>query len=149
MSRRLSVLVLSAALASSGCLASWFRQLRENPVAALQEGVGFISNAAGLADLAFNTWASANPDGAEGARLQFSSVMGNVRRGLEAAQSGLRVAARAQGPSPDANNLLRDARDAMTNMNAFLQGLGGPAGRASSPIMQQAVQATAAAAQPL
>lgn len=143
------MLALLLALGASGCLASWFETLRRDPIAGIAEGVGFLQNALGLADVAFNGWAAANPDTAGASRQQFNSLVGNVRRGLNVAQSGVRTAAVAHAPAPNVNELLGSAREGMQNVSAFLQGLSGGPGRAASPDLQAAITATAAASRPL
>ena len=77
--------------------------------------------------------------------IRFEQVAGNVDRGLVVAQDGLRLAAHA-GRTPDMTALLRDATTAMRDVHAFLEGLPTPPGRAPTPMMVEALRATAQAA---
>lgn len=143
--RVMCVVVLSLSL--SGC--AWFQRLKDDPIAALQEGLGYMNTALGLARTAFEVWAATNPELAVGVRHQFTEVTGTVQRGMMVAQDGLRLAANARGPSPDVPTLLRDSQTAMRSVHDFLANLpGNGPGRASHPSMRDALLATERAATP-
>ena len=139
--RRLIVLALMC-LSLSGC-AGWIERFKKDPVAALQDGVGFIRTAASMASAAFEVWASTNQDMAANVRPQFHQVIGDVNRGLLVAQDGLRLAAQTRSDAPDVSALLRDAQTAMQHLHEFLGNLpGNGPGRAADPLMRDALQAT-------
>lgn len=150
MKKSFHALVLVVLCSLNGC-ASWFEQLRTNPIAGISTGVSYIQTALSLARGAFEIWATTSgaPD-VETTRARFNEVAASVDRGLLAAQDGLRLASHAGGPAPDMNVLLRDAQQAISSVNAFLSGLpGNGPGRASHPSMRDALQATEAASRPL
>lgn len=136
------IVLLALLFNLTGC--AWAQRFKDDPIAALQDGVGYIRTALSLASSAFELWASANPDTAVEARTQFQMISANIDRGLIVAQDGLRLAASASGSPPDANVLLRDAQTAVGSLHRFLVGLpGGNAPRAgSNSPMQAAIEAT-------
>lgn len=149
MRRRFALMTLVLALNVSGC--AWAQRFQEDPIAALQEGVGYVRTALSLATSAFEMWATANPETSADARTQFHMISSNVDRGLIVAQDGLRLAASASGPAPDINVLLRDAQTAMGSLHQFLVGLpSGTAPRAGAGgPMQSAIEATERASRPV
>lgn len=145
---RKMLLVLTLSLSLSGC--AWAQRFQEDPIAALQEGVGYVRTALSLAATAFELWATANPDTSADARTQFHMISNSVDRGLIVAQDGLRLAASASEPAPDINVLLRDAQTAMGSLHQFLASLPNgtsPRAGASGP-MQAALTATERASRP-
>ena len=144
--RFLFVVILSLSL--SGC--AWFQKLHDDPIAAMQDGVGYIRTAASLASTAFELWATANPDAAANVRPQFQQIMGEVDRGLLVAQDGLRLAANARGPAPDISVLLRDAQTAMGHLHEFLANLPSSSRPNATPsqAMRSALVATERASLP-
>ena len=142
------VLIALLLLPQTGC-AAWFDLLRTNPIAALQQGAGYIGTAAQLARTAFDAWAAMNPEAAVDARPRFQQVMGQVDRGLMVGQDALSIAAHASAPAPDANLLLKDAQSAMGNVHEFLSGLKMPPGGAMDSTMIEALKATEKASHPL
>ena len=146
---RFALLVLVFSLNTTGC--AWAQRFRDDPIAALQEGVGYIRTALSLATSAFEMWASSNPEASADARSQFHMIAGNVDRGLIVAQDGLRLAASTSGPAPDINVLLRDAQTAIGSLSRFLAEL--PSGNApraaSNGSMQAAITATERASRPV
>lgn len=141
------VLVLVLGVFGGGC--AWWSQLKSDPVTALSEGTNYIRTGLSLARVAFDIWAAADPNGAAAPRNTFNTIVGNVERGLQVAQSGLRTAAVARGPAPDTEALLREAQTAMRDLNAFLSGLPSRGdGRAVDPTMRAALQATLEASRP-
>jgi len=141
--RRYAVrLALVLTLTLPGC-ASWIQQFKDNPVLALQTNVQYISTALSLARGAVAVYSAASGD--TDIVTRFEQVAGNVDRGLVVAQDGLRLAAHA-GRTPDMTALLRDATTAMRDVHAFLEGLPTPPGRAPTPMMVEALRATAQAA---
>lgn len=139
-------LVIAFALLNAGCTGAWWQQLRENPLAALQEGSGYIRTALGLAQTAFNAYAQQTGTVQPGAVNTFNHIVGNVQRGLQVANDGLRIAQHARGPAPDANALLNDARAAMGDVAAFLTGLRQQPGQAADPLLRDAIAAAERAA---
>jgi hypothetical protein len=142
------VFILTIALSLSGC--AWFQKLKDDPIAAMQDGVGYIRTAVSLASTAFELWATANPDTAADARSQFQAIVGSVDRGLITAQDGLRLAANARGPAPDVSALLRDAQTAMASLHQFLANLPGRTRPGATPneSMRAALEATERASRP-
>lgn len=151
MKKQLMALVaLLAALTMSGCNAAWFQALRSNIVVAAQDGVSYIRTALSMARGAFEVWAATDPEGTAAIRARFNELTAQVDRGLIVAQDGLRLAAHIGGPAPDLNELLREAQQAIGSIHAFLAGLpGNGPGRASSPTMREALEATAQASRPI
>lgn len=142
MKSRWLALCLALSLSTAGCAAFW-QFIRSNPFGAVLEGVGYLQNATGLAELAFNAWAAANPDTSADARARFNEILGNVRRGISLAQSGMRVAAEARRDNVNPDALMREARDAVSSLTQFLQGLPQPPGRGAGPrgsLMSQAIE---------
>lgn len=151
MKARLLILGLVLSLSSSGCAALW-SFIRSNPFGAVMEGVSYLQNATGLAELAFNAWAAANPDTSADARARFNEILGNVRRGISLAQSGMRVAAEARRDNIDPNTLMHEAQDAVSSLTQFLQGLPRPPGRTAGPqgsLMSQAIEQCQQATRPV
>jgi len=134
----LLVLVVLFALATNGC-AAWWQNFKNNPIAGILEATTYAMNALGLADMAFNAWASANPEGAAGARPQYTAIVSNVRNGIATAQGALRTAAELRQPAPDRGAVMREGSIALNQLADFLQGLRQPAGSAQDPLMQRAV----------
>lgn len=137
MKRRFVALAFALTL-SSGCAAFW-QFIRSNPFGAILEGIGYLQNALGLADTAFNAWASGNPN-AEAARQQYNTITGNVRRGISLAQAGTRVAAEARRDNINPDALMHEAQTGMQSLTAFLEGLPRPPGAAQDPLMQLAIR---------
>lgn len=139
-------LLLCLCLVLTGC-PSWWQKLHDDPVAALQDGLGYFRTAISLATQAFGIWSMVNPTSAASMAPQFNGLITNVNLGLNVAQDGLHLAADAHGAAPDPNVLLRDAQAAMANLNSFLTALP-PAhpGAAVDPTMLQALRATSHAA---
>jgi len=143
------IVLLTLVFSLSGC--AWAQRFKDDPIGALQEGVGYIRTALSLASTAFELWASANPETSSDARTQFHMISSNVDRGLIVAQDSLRLAASASEPAPDVDRLLRDAQTAMGALHQFLSGLPqGTGARASSGSpMQAALEATERASRPI
>jgi hypothetical protein len=147
--KKILVLVLITGVAGTSGCAAWFQQFKDNPVATLQQGVGYISNAVSLARVAFSLLAGAVPAVAA-VTPQFETIVGRVDQGIGLAMDGLRIAAVAQGPAPDANALLNESRSALIDLQSFMNSLPGQGpGRAASPEMQNALHALETAAQPV
>lgn len=154
------VLVLVLALSQAGC-ASWWQQLRTDPIAALQEGSRYIGVALQLATAAFNQYANTVGGVPADVTSQFNQISTSVTNGLQLANDGLRIAQHARQPAPDPNALLSDARASMGDLSTFLAGLRQAAaseatpptvGRrlaAGSPLLAQAIAATREAARPV
>lgn len=146
---RVVILVVMVVLGSTGCTA-WWNALKADPITGISESTNYIRTGLSLARVAFDIWAAADPNGAAGPRNTFNNIVGNVERGLAVAQSGLRTAAAARQPTPDPEVLMREAQNAMRDLNAFLSGLPSHGdGRAVDPNMRAAIQATAEASRPL
>lgn len=143
----LLILVVLFALATSGC-AAWWQNFKNNPIAGILEATTYAMNAVGLADMAFNAWASANPDAAAGARPQYTSIVSNVRNGIATAQGALRTAAELRQPEPNRDAVMREGNAAMGQLADFLQGLRQPPGSAQDPLMQRAVARLREASRP-
>jgi len=143
-----SVLLVLFLSTTSSC--AWYQRLRNDPVMALQEGVGYIGTALNMARSAFEIYASTSGDENVGAtRARFNEVTGSVDRGLMVAQSGLRVAAATRSESPDVTVLLVEAQTAIRAVHDFLVGLpGNGPGRAANPLMAEAIAATERASLP-
>lgn len=148
MNRLITFLLVLVLTATSGC-GAWWQRFRENPVAVLTEGTGYMVNALSLAELAFNAWAAGNPAATPETRAQFMAVVGHARRGIAVAQAGLRTAATLQRDELDVDRLLRDAQGAVTSVATFLRGLSTPNGSAQDPMMATAIQHLEASSEPI
>lgn len=142
MKFRVLLLVLALGFSSSSC--AWYQRLRNDPVAALQEGVGYIATALNMARSAFEIYAGTSGDqNIATTRTRFNEVAGSVDRGLMVAQNGLRIAATARSGNPDVTSLLTDAQTAIRSVHDFLVNLpGNGPGRAANPAMAEAIAAT-------
>lgn len=133
--------VLTLTLALPGC-ASWAERYRTAPAAAFTQDVAYMNLALGLARTAV-------AQAGTGADMeQFDHIAAQVQRGLALAVDGVRIGANAGRGEPNYTQLLGDARSAMGNLNAFIQGFSSEPGRAADPILRDAARATARAAQP-
>lgn len=149
MRRTIRLFFLISLLSLNSC-AAWFKELRDNPVLALNSGLSYISTALSIARGAFEIWAVADPGNANLLRSQFTQITNDVDRGLLVAQDGLRIASHLGGPTPNANILLQDAQHSMGTLNNFLSGLpGNGTSSAINPSMREALDATRKASQPL
>lgn len=144
-------MVAALSLSTSGCAATrdWWASFKADPVAGVSDVTSYIRTALGLARTGFEIYAAAaGPSSAE-ARTRFETIAGTVERGVLVAQDGLRLAANLRQAEPNVDTLTSDARSAMLNLHAFLQGLPGVStGQASNPTLREAIAATQAAARP-
>lgn len=134
------VATLTLTLSLSGC-ASWAQRYRDTPVAAFTQDVAYMNLALGIARTAVAQ--AGTPADME----QFDHIAGQVQRSLAVAVDGVRIAANAGSAQPNYTQLLGDARSAMGNLNAFIQGFSTGPGRAADPMLREAARATARAAQ--
>ena len=140
MKRYAVLLALTLTLALPGC-ASWAQRYRDTPVAAFTQDVAYMNLALGIARTAVAQ--AGTPADME----RFEHIAGQVQRGLATAVDGVRIGANLGQPQPNYTQLLGDARSAMGNLNAFIQGFSTEPGRAADPMLREAVRATARAAQ--
>lgn len=140
--KRMFAIICLAVLTSCATLRTLAEEIRTNPAAAVSYLGNLFTSASSAARAAFEIWAAANPDAAPAARVQFNSITANVERGV---RTGLALGGVVTAASADAR--FDAARTAMSNLNAFLSGLSAPPGSAASPEMQEAIDATRAAAE--
>jgi len=143
--KRLFSILLVTCLVSA-CQTAWWQRMRADPIAELSHDVGYILNAASLAETAFAAFVEAAPGAVSaGTQATFRNIVGSVRQGVALAQDGLTTAAHLRQGSPNVETLLGDARNASRDLSAFLAGLQAPPGSAASPLLAAAVRATAQA----
>ena len=135
------LVILTLAFSTSSC-ASWAQRYKDTPVAAFTQDVAYMNLALGIARTAVAQ--AGTPADLE----QFNHIAGQVQRGLAVAVDGVRIGANAGRAEPNYTQLLGDARSAMGNLNAFIQGFSTQPGRAADPMLREAARATARAAQP-
>lgn len=139
------LLMLCLCLGLGGCatLRSLAESIERDPAAALSYAVNGIHTALTAAGVGFDVWAAAHPGEAAASRLTFDGIIANVTTAVRLGSDvGQILTAR------DAATRLAPARDAMLTLFNFLSSLaGGGTGHAASPEMQEALAATAAAAQ--
>lgn len=148
MKNHIRMLLVVLCLSMTGC-GGWIQQLKDNPVAALQQGQSYITTALGLAQTAFNAFVQTTGVVSPQELATFNRLVGDTQRGLVVANDGLRIAAHLKAGAPDVNALLADSRQAMGNIAAFLSGLRQPTGQAADPLMREAIAAAQHAAEPV
>lgn len=142
---KLTALFLTLALFAEGC-ASFREQFMKDPLASIMRGVSYMSNAASLADIAFNAWAAMNPSAATPeVRSQYTAIAGSTRSAIALTQGTLQVANGLTQPTVDRAAVLRDSQSALMHLSDFLSGLPTPPGQAADPLMARAIAATRAA----
>lgn len=139
--KRLLAAIAFLSLTSCATLRTLAEELSSSPSAAINFLGNAFDTALGLARSGFEIWAAANPDAAPQARVQFYSITSDVSRGVRLGQSVAGVVT-----AQNADQRFDAARTGMQNLNAFLSGLHGQPGSASSPELQEAIAATAEAA---
>lgn len=147
--RIIALATLVAFVSACATTQAWWQRVQADPVTEMQRDISYIQNALALADGAFAIFRAASPALAVQAEPQYRAVVGRVRAALAVAMDALRLAAEARRPAPNADELLAQARAALHDLQALLEGLpGNGPGQAASPEMQQALHALVQAQRP-
>jgi hypothetical protein len=136
MNKRLAVLVLVVAttlLGTEGCASSWWQNIVNNPVAAVQSFDSAAENALTLAQTAWSTITPLLPASAlVVAQPKFTQAMVAARAALAALEDGVQAAIDAKNPSPDFQSLMQAVSDAVVQVETIVSDFQNPPASATA-----------------